>query len=49
MSDYAELEIGLYSRDAKSYTVELHFRDLDRHDGVRPYRGPVHLDLSALR
>jgi hypothetical protein len=49
MSDTAELEIGLYPRDADSYTIELRYLDPDDEATRAPERGVVRFDLAQLR
>jgi len=44
-----DLEIGLYYRDAESYTVELRFRDPDAQTDEPASRGPAQFDFEKLR
>lgn len=49
MTDYAELEIGLYAGEADSYAVELRYNDPQDPASHAAERGEMHLDLAELR
>jgi hypothetical protein len=49
MGEYAELEIGLYRRDAGSYEVDLRFTRAEDDEYSPPVRGQAWFDLYALR
>lgn len=49
MSDYTELEIGIYAGEADRYTVELHYNDPNDPASHAPERGTMRIDLAALR
>lgn len=49
MSDFTELEIGLFAGEADSYSVELHYTDPDDPASYAPERGRMRLDIAALR